>query len=260
MATATTTATVRAVPRVKMTGRGFRTLVGVQAKLLLREPGALIWLALPVALVVLFGNIPAFQTVQPGLGGERVIDVYVPTFAAMLPLFLALAMMPPLTAALREKNALRRFAVSPVPPAGLLAALLAVVAAVATFGVLLIVAIGALAFHVHAPSGLSTVVGSFVLGFTAVMALGLIPAAVAPTSGTASAMGVPLMILNFFFSGLYFPVQQMPQALREIGEYVPFGAVMDAWSGYGPLWQHLVVLGGYTLAGSLVSVKLFRWE
>jgi ABC-2 type transport system permease protein len=255
-----TTATYHAIPRVRMTRRGFRTLVGVQAKLLMREPGALIWLLLPVALVVLFGNIPAFQTVQQDLGGRRVIDVYVPTFAALTPLFLALAMLPPLTAALREKNALRRFAVSPVPPAGMLAALLAVVAALAAIGVLLIVLIGALAFHVHAPNGLGAVVSSFVLGSAAVLALGLVPASVAPTAGTASAIGVPLMILNFFFSGLYFPIAQMPQILRQIGEYVPFGAVMDAWSGYGPLWQHLVVLAGYTLAGSLVSAKLFRWE
>jgi len=255
-----TTATLRALPPVRMTGRGFRTLVGVQAKLLLREPAAVIWLLLPVALVVLFGNIPAFQTPQHDLGGRRVIDVYVPTFAAMLPLFLALAALPTSMAAMREKNALRRFAVSPVPPAGMLAGLLAVVAALAALGVLLIVLIGALAFHVHAPNGLGAVLSSFVLGFTAVMALGLVVAAVASTAGAASALGVPVMILNFFFSGLYFPVAQMPAALRDIGQYVPFGAVMDAWSGYGPLWQHLAVLAGYTLVGGLASAKLFRWE
>jgi ABC-2 type transport system permease protein len=248
------------LPGIRMTGRGFRTLFRVQAKLLLREPGALIWLVLPVALVVLFGNIPAFQVAQHSLGGLRVIDVYVPTFAALMPLFLALSMMPPLTATLREKNALRRFAVSPVPPAGILAALLAVIALLAALGILLIMLIGALAFHVHAPSGLGAVASSFALGFTAVMALGLVPAAIAPTAGTASAIGVPMMILNFFFSGLYFPIAEMPQTLRDIGQYIPFGAVMDAWSGDGALWKDLVVLAGYTLVGSLVSVKFFRWE
>ena len=46
-------------------------------------------------------------------------------------------------------------------------------------------------------------------------------------------MGVPLMVLNFFFSGLYFPVAEMPHVLQRIGEYVPFGAVMAAWAGQG---------------------------
>jgi hypothetical protein len=72
-----------------MTGKGFRALVGVQAKLLFREPAAEVWLVLPTALVVLFGNIPAFRTVQSNLGGRSVIDVYVPTLAAMVPLMLA---------------------------------------------------------------------------------------------------------------------------------------------------------------------------
>jgi ABC-2 type transport system permease protein len=243
-----------------MTGKGFRTLVGVQAKLLFREPAAVVWLLLPTGLVVLFGNIPAFRTAQSNLGGHSVIDVYVPTFAAMVPLFLALTALPTAMASLREKNALRRFSVSPVPPAGMLAALLAVIAALAAFGVLLIVLIGALAFHVHAPGSLGAVLGSFVLGATAVLAIGLVIAAVAPSGGVASALGIPVMIGNFFFSGLYFPVAQMPHALREIGEYVPFGAVMSAWSGTGALWQHLVVLAGYTLVGGVVSAKLFRWE
>ncbi len=243
-----------------MTGKGFRTLVGVQAKLLFREPAAGVWLILPTALVVLFGNIPAFRTVQSSLGGRSVIDVYVPTFAAMIPLMLALTALPTAMASLREKNALRRFSVSPVPPAGMLAALLAVIAAVAAFGVLMIVLIGGLAFHVRAPGGLGAVLSSFVLGATAVLAIGLVIAAVAPTGGVASALGIPVMIVNFFFSGLYFPVAQMPHVLREIGDYVPFGAVMSVWAGTGALWQHLVVLAGYTVVGGLASANLFRWE
>jgi ABC-2 type transport system permease protein len=52
----------------------------------------------------------------------------------------------------------------------------------------------------------------------------------------------------------------MPHIMQTVGEYVPFGAVMDAWSGTGALWQHLAVLAGYTVLGGLASAKLFRWE
>ena len=142
----------------------------------------------------------------------------------------------------------------------MLAALLAVVAAVAAVGVVLITSIGALAFDVQAPANLGTVFVAFLLGSTAVFALGLIVAALARTAGEASGLGVPLMVLNFFFSGLYFPVAQMPHVLQRIGEFVPFGAVMAAWAGTGSLWQHLTVLAAYTVIGSLVAARVFRWE
>ncbi|MFI9269595.1 ABC transporter permease [Kitasatospora sp. NPDC052896] len=245
---------------IAMTRKGFRTLTITQARLLLREPAALIWLLLPVLLVIVFGNIPAFQSAQASLGGKRVIDVYVPTLAAMVPLFLALTGLPMTMAGYREKGVLRRLSVSPVPAAGLLAALVTVIAALAAAGVVLIVGIGVLAFHVAAPANMGSVIASFLLGGTAVLALGLMVAAVARSGAMASALGVPLMVLNFFASGLYFPIAQMPHLLRTIAEFIPFGAVMDAWAGQGALWQHLAVLAGYTILGSLVAARTFRWE
>jgi len=249
-----------ALPSLRMSSKGFRTLTLTQARLLLRAPAALVWLLLPVAMVVLFGCIPSFGTAQKALDGKRVIDVYVPTLAAMVPLFLACTALPMTMAGYREKGVLRRLSVTPVPAAGMLGALLAVMAALTALGVALIIAIGALAFHVAAPADPAAVCAAFVLGTTAVLALGLIVAAVARTSGAAGGMGVPLMVLNFFFSGLYVPVAELPHVLRRIGEFVPFGAVTAAWSGQGALWGHLAVLAGYTVAGGLVAARLFRWE
>ncbi|SEG69876.1 ABC-2 type transport system permease protein [Actinacidiphila yanglinensis] len=243
-----------------MTRQGFRALTATQGRLLLREPATLFWLLFPLGMVILFGNIPAFTTDSGSLGGRSVIDVYVPTIAAMVPLFLGCVLLPTNMAQLREKGVLRRLSVSPVPAAGMLAALLAVIAALITAGVTLIIAVGRLAFHVTPPADPGAVVSSFLLGSTAVLALGLVAAALAPTSGAATGTGVPVMVLNFFFSGLYFPVAEMPHALREIGAYVPFGAVTAAWSGEGALWQHLLVLAGYTVVGAMVAVRTFRWE
>ncbi|MFI1093438.1 ABC transporter permease [Streptomyces sp. NPDC020917] len=249
-----------ALPSLRMTPQGFRTLTVTQARLLLRAPAALIWLALPVAMVVVFGCIPSFGTAQKALDGKRVIDVYVPTLAAMVPLFLACTALPLTMAGYREKDVLRRLSVTPVPAAGMLGALLAVMAAITAVGVGLVVAIGGLAFHVAAPADPAAVCAAFVLGTTAVLALGLIAAAVARTSAAASGMGVPLMVLNFFFSGLYVPLAELPHSLQRIGEFVPFGAVMAAWAGHGALGEHLAVLAGYTVVGSLVAARLFRWE
>jgi ABC-2 type transport system permease protein len=249
-----------ALPSMKMTGKSYRALTVMHARLLLREPGAFAFLVLPTVLLAIFGNIPAFKTPQPDLGGRTVLDVYVPTIAAIVPLLLALTVLPGAMAMFREKNALRRFSVTPVSPAAMLAALLAVVVGLAVIGVAAVIAAGWLIFHVTAPSSLGAVISSFVLGSTAVLALGLIVSAVSPTGGVANGVGVPIMIVNFFFSGLYTPVAELPRLLQQIGEFVPFGAVMDAWSGEGRLWQHLLVLAGYTLVGGIAAAKLFRWE
>lgn len=248
-------------PASRMTAKGFRALVGMHARLLLREPGIAVVALLPLALLLIFANIhSARYTPQKTLGGRTVLDVYVPTIAAMVPLMLALTVLPGRMAMLRENKALRRFRVSPVPPAGMLVALLAVIVSLAAAGVALVVVLGVGVYGAAMPSGLGTVLAAFVLGSAAVLALGLIVAAVAPTQGTANGLGAPMMILNFFFSGLYYPVAEMPHWLQKTGEFIPFGAVMDAWSGEGALWQHLAVLGGYALLGGAAAVKLFRWE
>jgi ABC-2 type transport system permease protein len=240
--------------------RGLRALTATQAKLLLREPAALVWLGLPVLLLVVFGNIPAFQSHTAALGGKRVIDVYVPTLAAMVPLFLACTALPMTMASWREKDVLRRLSVSPVPAAGMLTALVVVMAGLAALGVAVVVAVGALAFGVSTPAHPGAVLTAFVFGSAAVLALGLLIAARARTGPAASGLGVPLMVLNFFATGLYVPVAELPKVLQKVCEFIPFGAVTAAWSGQGQLWQHLLVLAGYTVVGGLLAARTFRWE
>jgi ABC-2 type transport system permease protein len=259
-ATSATTAPASARPSARLNATRFKALMGMHAKLLRREPGYALVVLIPVILVVIFGSVSGAKKPVAALGGRSVLDVYVPTIAAMVPLMIACTGLPALMASFRERNALRRFAVSPVPAGGILAALVAVLSAMALVGVALVVVLGLGVYGAKAPANLGAVISSFVLGFTAVMAVGMIAAAVATTSGMASGMGIPFMILNFFFSGLYLPVAQMPHLLQTIAEYIPFGAVMDAWAGQGALWQHLAVLAGYTVVGSVVSAKLFRWE
>ena len=260
MTALTVTTSAPARPRRRLTAKGFRALTSMHFKLLRREPGVAVMVLLPVVLLIIFGTIPGAKKVQADLGGRSVLDVYVPTIAAMVPLMVACAGLPSIMASFRERNALRRFQVSPVPPGGMLAALVTVFAGLAAIGVLLIVLLGTLVFGAKTPSNLGAVISSFVLGFTAVMAVGMIAAAVATSSGMANGIALPFMFLNFFFAGLYVPVAQLPHALQVVGEYVPFGAVMDSWAGTGALWQHLAVLAGYTVLGSVASAKLFRWE
>ena len=71
------------------------------------------------------------------------------------------------------------------------------------------------------------------LGMSSLFALGLLIAALAPTTGMATAMIVPVFILVMFFGGVYVPRMFLPDLLQRIGEYTPPGVqtLLDAWLG-----------------------------
>ncbi|NUP47589.1 MAG: ABC transporter permease [Catenulispora sp.] len=251
----------RLLPEFRMTGNGFRTLVRTQAKLLSREPTVVLaGVVLPVALIVVFGLVPSFTKPAANLGGKTTLDVYVPTFAMLSSVLTALTALPVTFADLRERGVLRRLAVSPVPAAGLLAAQVTVLVAAAASTATLVVLIGTVGFGAELPVNLGLMLASYVLGTTALISLGLLIAAKAPAAGVATGFGVPTMIVNFFFAGVYVPLQQLPHLLRTVSGFVPYGAIVDTWSGSGAAWQHLLVLAGYTVVGSLAAARFFKWE
>lgn len=251
----------RLLPEFRMTGNGFRTLVRTQARLLWREPAVVLsGIALPVLLIIVFGCIPSFGKPAASLGGRTTMDVYVPTFAMLSSVLTALTALPVTFADLRERGVLRRLAVSPVPAAGLLAAQVTVIATTAAVTAGSVVLIGVVGFGASLPAHLVLVLASYVLGTTALLAIGLLIAALAPSAGVATGFGVPTMILNFFFAGVYVPLQQLPSVLRTASGFVPYGAIVDTWSGTGAAWQHLTVLAVYSVGGALAAARVFKWE
>lgn len=258
-----TTATLphRLIPEFRMTGNGFRTLVRTQARLLWREPAVVLsGIVLPIALITVFGFIPAFGKPSASLGGRTTMDVYVPTFAMLPSVLTAFTALPVTFADLRERGVLRRLAVSPVPAAGLLAAQVTVIATTAAATAVSVVLIGVVGFGASLPAHPLLELASYVLGTTALLAIGLLIAALAPSAGVATGFGVPAMILNFFFAGVYVPLQSLPHVLRTVSGFVPYGAIVDTWSGSGAAWQHLTVLAAYTVVGALAAARVFKWE
>jgi ABC-2 type transport system permease protein len=257
----TSTFPTRLLPEFRMTGNGFRTLVRIQARLLMREPAVVLsGIVLPLALITVFGAVPAFSEPSASLGGKSTLDVYVPTFAMLSSVLTALTSLPVTFADLRERGVLRRLAASPVPAAGLLAAHVTVIATAAAATAAGVVLIGTVGFGATLPANGALMLASYVLGTTALLSLGLLIAANAPSAGIATGFGVPTMIVNFFFAGVYVPLEQLPHALRTISGFVPYGAIVDTWSGTGAAWQHLLVLAAYTVVGSLAAARFFKWE
>lgn len=235
----------------------------VEAKLLFREPGT--WMSavlLPAVILIILGAIPGLRTPDEIFGGQRFIDVFVPSLVVMTLAILGANTLPIRLATYREKGILRRLSTTPVNPALLLIAQLVINIAMTVAAVLLLILVGNLALQVPLPQHLAGFLAAFLLGMSSIFALGLLIAAIAPSSRVAAALALPLFFLVLFVGGVYVPRFLLPQFVIRIGYYTPPGvqALLDAWMGIAPQAWHLVILALITVMAGVVAARLFRWE
>jgi len=133
-------------------------------------------------------------------------------------------------------------------------------AALVSLAVLLVV--GYVVFGIPMPKDPIGFAVAFLLGMSALFALGLLVAAVAPTPATATAMFVPLFALVMFLGGVYLPRMLLPEVLIRIGDYTPPGvqALLDAWTGTSPQPTQLAVMAVITIVAGATAARRFRWE
>jgi ABC-2 type transport system permease protein len=240
-----------------------RKITAVEAKLFARETGtALIAIALPTAVLLVLGAIPAMRRPDDTFDGHTFLEVFCPSLVVITISVLAVNTLPTRLAGYREKGILRRMSTTPVHPAYLLGAQLVVNAAVAVASVVLLIVVGRLAFGVPVPQDLPGFGAAFVLGSAALFACGLLVAAVAPTTRAAGALAIPLYLLAMFFGGVYLPRFLLPDLLVRIGDYTPPGvqALQDAWTGDGPSPLQLGIMAVVTVVVGGSAAKVFRWE
>jgi ABC-2 type transport system permease protein len=234
-----------------------RMLTLTEARLLLREPLAFFWgVAFPMVLLTVMG-LSASK-----IDGVSLVSIYEPIVIAFISVAFGVQGIPVQIAGYRQGRILRRLATTPAGPVRVIGAQLILslaVILVATIGVL---AVGRLGFGVplpRQPLGFALVV---VLSAAAMVALGLLIGALAPTARSAGAAATVLFFPLMYFAGLWTP--QLSASARRIGQFTPLGATTqalgDSMSGGWPHPAALAVLGVCTIACAGLAVRLFRWE
>ncbi|MFG3189911.1 ABC transporter permease [Streptomyces omiyaensis] len=236
-----------------------------EARLFAREPAALFWvMASPTVLLVILGLVPSLREASDDLGGRRVIDVYVPVAVLFALIMAGLQAMPPVLAGYRERGILRRMSATPVRPAALLTAQLVLHAAAALVSSLLVVGVGRVAFGVALPGNLPGYLGALLLAVAVGLALGAAVCALSRTQRIATAVGTAVFFPTMFTAGVWVPVQVMPDTLRRIVEFSPYGAASraldEAARGGWPGPLALGVMGVWAVALTAVAIRRFRWE
>jgi len=243
----------------------FVKLTRAELRLAVRDPMFTFFvLFFPTILVGILGCIPAFREPSADLGGGRVIDVYVGIAVAFNLAVLALQTMPTILATYREKGILRRLATTPVSPAMLLGAQLAMSLLCAILSTALVLAVGRIAFDVPLAGQFAGFVLAFLLCACGVLAIGLTVAALVPTGKAGNAVGTLLFFPSMFFAGLWTPREVMPAVLQRIGDFMPLGAgeraLHDAMTGHWPNLTSVTVLVAYAVVFGALARRFFRWE
>jgi ABC-2 type transport system permease protein len=241
----------------------FRNLVRTEAKLLAREPVALLWgVAFPMGLLSVMGAFS--HGPSKSLAGFSLVAAYEPILIAFSLATFALQGLPAVLAGYRERGILRRMNATPVGAGRLLAAQLTVNLSVALTAVVGILVVGAAAFGVGLPRQPAGFCLALLLAAATMLTLGLVIASVARTARVAGAVGTMLFLPLMFFAGLWTPQATMPAGLRRVGGDTPLGAAVSAlqhsMAGQWPQLSGLAILAAYAVALGLLAWRFFRWE
>ncbi|MBT2381680.1 hypothetical protein AMK21_17640 [Streptomyces sp. CB00316] len=248
------------------TANGFLRLTRMQAVLDLRD-GAQLLLPLGLPLLILTMNAMGDSATRPSRdhSGRTFLDVtLMPMTLLMIVSMLALIFLPTNMAQSRQLGVLRRLSVTPVRPIALLVAQTVTNLLTSVLGIAVALLVGAVAFDAGMPEDVLSSLMVFVLVAFAVYGLGLLVAALAPSPNVVVAAGFVLFFGMMAIGGGLGDPDSLPAALRSVGEYLPYGAGLNAlgaaWAGATPELAHLASLLVAGVAGSAVAAVAFRWE
>ena len=236
-------------------------------KVFWRNPASVFFtVGFPVILLLIFATVFGNQTVDVR-GGIETTTYYVP---AIITLSVISATMQTLAMSLviaREDGRLKRGRGTPMPAWVFIAGRVGNSVVVALLMLILIAAIGRLAYGVGIPwDRLPAIVLTLVVGAAAFCCLGIALTAAIPSQDAAAPIVNALLLPLYFLSGVFIPDDQLPSGVIHFADAFPirhfFEAFFDAYvpgGGGAVSWDNLVVVVIWGAVGLLLAVRYFRW-
>jgi ABC-2 type transport system permease protein len=132
---------------------------------------------------------------------------------------------------------------------------------------LVLIVAGALLLDVEMPSNVLFVAGGILIGIVLAALLAAATAAVTKSVESSQLTVAPVMLISMFGSGLFFPLEVLPETATRICELLPLSPVVElmrgGWtgslSGAGALGAVAIAAAWIVLSAYTVK-KRFRWE
>jgi ABC-2 type transport system permease protein len=130
----------------------------------------------------------------------------------------------------------------------------------------IILAITWMADRIH-PGDFGPLYVTCMLGSIVFMAVGFIVGSLTKSPEIATGVTTPIQIVGLFATGLAIPLSLFPEKAVTILQHSPFGYLGDLFMRYLPgfsptfsLLESGAVVGGLSLVGVLIAIRLFRWD
>jgi ABC-2 type transport system permease protein len=214
------------------------------------------------------GRSPALSVATQSLATERLSNVsyFVPSILAMALMQLGVFAAIPLVQQ-REKLILKRLNATPLPRWTLVGSNIVVRLVIAAAQTFLIVGIGIQLLGVQISGGPLAIAGLVAVGALTFVSIGYVIASFARTEEAANGMTSIVQFPLMFLSGIFFPLEIMPDWLRSVATFMPLTYLGDALrqvmvggQPFVPLGVDVAILGGWLVACLAISARFFRWQ
>ncbi len=194
------------------------------------------------------------------------IDYLVPGILAMSVLFLGLFGALPMVE-WREKQVLKRFGATPVTRLHIISSQITYRLVLAVIQTLIIIAVAYFVFNVQMVGNWLLLFGLVVLGALTLVSIGYLAVARSRTVEGAMPLIQLIQFPMLFLSGIFFPIDFMPDFMRPIVSAIPLTYLADALrqvmveaTPAFSIATDIAVLVGWLVVTMALSVKFFRWE
>ena len=245
--------------------RGFWKLTWVETKIFAREPmGFVATLIMPLVVFIFLGRV--FGIGKSVTAPEVDLPFNPAILAAVLIAISAVQSLVAIISIYREGGILKRLRSTPLSPVTIMGAQVAVKLVFTVISLALLMIAGKRFF----PGVLQVNVFSFtlavVLSTFSILSLGFIIASVVPTARFAQPVSAAVLYPMLALSGLFYPVDRFPRALKTVAYLLPtthaVALLKGVWdgSGWGAHWMNVAALLVLFAAFTAVSTRVFRWE
>nr|MBA2254732.1 ABC transporter permease [Chloroflexota bacterium] len=217
----------------------------------------------------LSGTPPALAVGSRPLQAEEDLTAaayFVPSILAMALMQLGVFAAIPL-AAQREKLILKRLGATPLRRWALVGSNIVMRLLIAAVQAAIIIGIGMVLFDVQVIGSLLLVAGLVALGALTFTAIGYVIASYARTEESANALTSVVQFPLMFLSGIFFPIDFMPEFLRPVAAIMPLTYLGDALrqvmvggTPYVALGIDVAVLAVWLVVSFAISARFFRWQ
>jgi ABC-2 type transport system permease protein len=228
--------------------------------------GAVFTLGFSVVFLILLGASAGNSRIS-FLHGVRLIQYYVPGFAAYGVMAACFNILAITLVNRREMGLLKRLRLSPLPTWALIAAIVLSSMIIAVIEVVLLLAVGRIGFSVHIPDELGAFAVAIIVGMLSFSALGVAMSTLVPNQDAAGPVISIVFFVLLFLSGLWFPIKP-GSGLAQFSSYFPVKHFISAvfipfntQAGASPwAWHDLLVVAIWGVAGAFVAVRRWQWS